>query len=243
MLPEKQYQENNSLIQKAQAGDEDARSKVYEANIGLVYMVLERFRNTSYDYEDLFQVGSIGLVKAIDKFDFSFNVRFSTYAVPMIIGEVKKFLRDDGMVKVQRSLKESYSKIRWAQDKLRGNLGKEPTISEIACLLDMDKEEIVMAIEACQATTSLHDVFAGEEKSAVSLIDKLFSEESNTMMLEKLSLREAVSKLEHREQEIIIRRFFRDETQSAIADDLGVSQVQVSRLEKSALLKLKKVLE
>lgn len=243
MPSEKTFQANDSLLQKAQAGDEDARSKVYEANIGLVYMVLERFKNNSYEYEDLFQVGSIGLIKAIDKFDFSFQVRFSTYAVPMIIGEVKKFLRDDGIIKVQRGLKEKYGKIRWAQDKLRGNLGKEPTITEIACLLEMDKEEIVMAMEACQATTSIHDAFAGEEKEQLSLIDRLASEEGNVMMLEKLALREALSKLDSREQEIIVRRFFRDETQSVIADDLGVSQVQVSRIEKGALLKLKRVLE
>lgn len=243
MPSEKTFQANDSLLQKAQAGDEDARSKVYEANIGLVYMVLERFKNNSYEYEDLFQVGSIGLIKAIDKFDFSFQVRFSTYAVPMIIGEVKKFLRDDGIIKVQRGLKEKHGKIRWAQEKLRGNLGQEPTITEIACLLEMDKEEIVMVMEACQATTSIHDAFAGEEKEQLSLIDRLASEEGNVMMLEKLALREALSKLNSREQEIIVRRFFSDETQSVIADDLGVSQVQVSRIEKGALLKLKKVLE
>lgn len=130
------FHDNENLIVKAQAGDEIARAQVHEANIGLVYMVLEKFKNTSYEYEDLFQVGSIGLLKAIDKFDFSYGVRFSTYAVPMIIGEIKKFLRDDGIVKVQRGLKETYSKIRWAQDHLRGELGREPGVDEIACLLD-----------------------------------------------------------------------------------------------------------
>ena len=114
------YQDNDELLLRAQQGDEEAREQIYQANVGLIYMVLERFRGTSYEQEDLFQVGSIGLLKAIDKFDFSFKVRFSTYAVPMIIGEIKKFLRDDGMVKVQRGYKELYSKIRWAQDKLRG---------------------------------------------------------------------------------------------------------------------------
>ena len=242
-MPPDKYQKNDSLLQKAQSGDADARSSFYEANLGLVYMVLERFKNTSYDYDDLFQVGSIGLIKAIDKFDFSFQVRFSTYAVPMIIGEIKKFLRDDGIVKVQRGLKENYSKIRWAQEKLRGTLGKEPTIAEIACLLAMDKEEIVMAMEACQSPAYIYDTFQGEEKEQISLIDRLANDEGNIMMLEKLALREALSKLDSREREIILRRFFRDETQSAIADDIGVSQVQVSRIEKGALLKLKKVLE
>lgn len=237
------YQDNEHLLSLAQKGDEKARAKVYEANIGLIYMVLERFKNTSYEYEDLFQVGSIGLLKAIDKFDFSFNVRFSTYAVPMIIGEIKKFLRDDGMVKVQRNIKENYSKIRWAQDKLRGDLGREPGVAEIASLLEVDKEDIVMAMEACQAPAYIHDVMPGEEKEQLSLIDRLAHEDGNVLLLEKLALREALSQLEPREQEVILRRFFKDETQSCIADDLGVSQVQISRIEKRALKKLKTLLQ
>ncbi len=242
MLPDK-YQENEDLLRRAQSGDETARSGVYEANLGLVYMVLERFKNTNYDYEDLFQVGSIGLLKAIDKFDFSYQVRFSTYAVPMIIGEIKKFLRDDGIVKVQRGLKESYSKIRWAQEKLRADLGREPAINELAEMLQMDKEEIVIAMEACQSPAYIYDTYMGEEKEQLSLIDRLANEQGNIMMLERLALREALDKLDNREKEIIIRRFFRDETQSSIAIDMGVSQVQVSRIEKAALSKLKRVLE
>ncbi|MDD4171353.1 MAG: SigB/SigF/SigG family RNA polymerase sigma factor [Syntrophomonas sp.] len=242
-MPPDKYQENDNLLRKAQSGDNDARARVYETNLGLVYMVLERFKNNNYDHEDLFQVGSIGLIKAIDKFDFSFRVRFSTYAVPMIIGELKKFLRDDGIVKVQRGLKENYSKIRWAQEKLRASLGKEPSVAEIACLLGIDKEEIVMAMEACQSPAYIYDTYLGEEKEQISLIDRLANDEGNIMMLEKLALREALSKLDSREREIILRRFFRDETQSSIAEDIGVSQVQVSRIEKKALIKLKEVLE
>ena len=237
------YQDNEALLRLAQEGDIDARDRIYEANIGLIYMVLERFKNTSYDYEDLFQVGSIGLLKAIDKFDFSFNVRFSTYAVPMIIGEIKKFLRDDGIVKVQRNIKETYTKIRWAQDKLRGDLGREPGVNEIASLLEIDKEEIVMAMEACQAPAYMHDIIPGEEREQLSLIDRLANDEGNVLLLEKLALREALAQLEPREQEVILRRFFKDETQSCIADDLGVSQVQVSRIEKRAIHKLKQILE
>jgi RNA polymerase sporulation-specific sigma factor len=237
------YQDNDDLLRLAQEGDENARARVYEANLGLIYMVLERFKNSSYEYEDLFQVGSIGLLKAIDKFDFSFNVRFSTYAVPMIIGEIKKFLRDDGIVKVQRNIKETYTKIRWAQDKLRGDLGREPGVNEIASLLEMDKEDIVVAMEACQAPAYMHDVIPGEEKEQLSLIDRLANEEGSVLLLEKLALREALGHLEPREQEVILRRFFKDETQSAIADDLGVSQVQVSRIEKRAINKLKDMLE
>lgn len=237
------YQNNEELLRLAQKGDLEARDRIYEANIGLIYMVLERFKNTSYDYEDLFQVGSIGLLKAIDKFDFSFNVRFSTYAVPMIIGEIKKFLRDDGIVKVQRNIKETYTKIRWAQDKLRGDLGREPGVNEIASLLEMDKEDIVVAMEACQAPAYMHDVIPGEEKEQLSLIDRLANDEGNVLLLEKLALREALAQLEPREQEVILRRFFKDETQACIADDIGVSQVQISRIEKRAINKLKQILE
>ena len=237
------YQDNEALLRLAQQGDIDARDRIYEANVGLIYMVLERFKNSSYDYEDLFQVGSIGLLKAIDKFDFSFNVRFSTYAVPMIIGEIKKFLRDDGIVKVQRNIKETYTKIRWAQDKLRGDLGREPGVNEIASLLEMEKEDIVVAMEACQAPAYMHDVMPGEEREQLSLIDRLANDEGNVLLLEKLALREALAQLEPREQEVILRRFFKDETQSCIADDLGVSQVQISRIEKRAINKLKQILE
>ena len=241
--PEKKYENNDKLVQQAQSGDAEARAQVYEANIGLVYMVLERFKNSSYEYEDLFQIGSIGLLKAIDKFDFAYNVRFSTYAVPMIIGEIKKFLRDDGIVKVQRGLKETYSKVRWAQDKLRGNLGRDPGIAEIASLLELDKEDIVLAMEACQSLAYMQDVMPGQEKEQRSLLDKLANEDGNVLMLEQMALREALAKLEEREREVLLRRFFKDETQVIIAEDLGVSQVQVSRIEKAALAKLKNFLE
>lgn len=237
------YQENEMLLQRAQEGDEEARAQLYEANVGLIYMVLERFKNSSYEYEDLYQVASIGLIKAIDKFDQSYNVRFSTYAVPMIIGEVKKFLRDDGMVKVQRGIKEVYHRIRWAQDKLRGDLGREPSVNEIASVLDIEKEEIVVAMEACQTPAYIHDVFPGDEREPLSLIDVLGSEESSKAILDHVALREAMAKLDTREQTVIIRRFFKDDTQSNIASDLGVSQVQVSRIEKAALLKLRGAME
>lgn len=236
------FQDNEMLLRLAQEGDTEARSRVYEANVGLIYMVLERFRNTSYEYEDLFQVGSIGLLKAIDKFDFTYNVRFSTYAVPMIIGEIKKFLRDDGMVKVQRGVKETYSKIRWAQEKLRADLGREPGIQEIAHLLEMDSEDIVLAMEACQTPAYMHDVLPGEEREHLSLLDRLTDDENSARLLERMALREALSKLDAREQEVILRRFFKDETQSRIAERLGVSQVQVSRIEKAAINKLKTML-
>lgn len=237
------YQDNEILLLKAREGDIEAKSRIYELNIGLIHMVLERFKNTVYDYDDLFQVGAIGLLKAIERFDFGYNVRFSTYAVPMIIGEIKKFLRDDGIVKVQRGIKEKYSRIRWAQDKLRGDLGREPGINEIASLLEIEREEIVLAMEACQLPAYIDDVMPGEEREHLSLIDRLVNDDGNVALLEKIALREALAKLDNREREVIIRRFFKDETQTIIALDLGVSQVQVSRIEKSAIYKLKSMLE
>ncbi len=237
------YQNNEALLRLVQKGDQEAKEQLYEANIGLIYLVLERFKNSPHDPEDLFQVGAMGLLKAIERFDFSFNVRFSTYAVPMIIGEIKKYLRDDGMVKVQRGLKELYARIRWAQDKLRGDLGREPVINEIASLLEMEKEDIVVAMEACQTPAYIHDVIPSEEKEHLSLLDKLAHEEGNVAILEKLALREALAKLDERERVVIIRRFFQDETQTLIAEDLGVSQVQISRIEKSAILKLRSLLQ
>ncbi len=236
------YRETESLLLKARAGDTEARARVYEVNVGLVYMVMERFKNTSYDYEDLFQVGSIGLLKAIDKFDFQYRVRFSTYAVPMIIGEIKKFLRDDGIIKVQRSIKENYGRIRWAQDKLQLELGREPSVAEIASSLDMLKEDVVTTMEACRAPAHFQDVLPGEEGEGLSLLDRLGDEESSVRLLDHLALREALGKLDDREREVILRRFFKDETQSVIATDMGVSQVQISRIEKAAIGKLKEIL-
>lgn len=242
MASQNSYKNNNDLLRRAQHGDKKAKDQVYEANIGLVYMVMERFKNTAYEYEDLFQIGSIGLIKAIDKFDFNYNVRFSTYAVPMIIGEIKKFLRDDGIVKVQRGKKEISSKVRWAQEKLRGELGQEPSINQIAEYLNISKEEIVLAMEACQAPAYIHDVIPGEEKEHLALIDKLGKDDSSVKLLEQIALREALAQLDDREREVVLRRFFKDETQTAIASDLGVSQVQVSRIEKGALHKLRNIL-
>lgn len=238
------YQDNEELLLLAQQGDEEARAEVYQKNIGLLYMVMERFKNTNYDYDDLFQVGSIGLLKAIDKFDFDYQVRFSTYAVPMIIGEIKKFLRDDGIIKVQRGLKETHNRIRWAQDKLRGELNREPNVAEISELLEMDKEDVVIALEACQAPAYIYDVLStSADKEQLVLLDTLTQDNQSEILLEKMALQEALNQLDSREQEVIRRRFFQDETQTVVAQALGVSQVQISRIEKAALLKLRGVMK
>ncbi|MGE5422926.1 MAG: SigB/SigF/SigG family RNA polymerase sigma factor [Ignavibacteriales bacterium] len=230
------------LLKAAQQGDREAREELFQANMGLIYLVMERFKGSRYEFEDLFQIGAIGLVKAIERFDFNFNVRFSTYAVPMIIGEIKRFLRDDGLLKVQRSIKETYQRVRWAQEKLRAELDRDPTVGEIAELIGIDKEEIVLAIEACQSPTSLYDLLSNQEKDKLKVIDTIGDDFRKDDFLERLALKEALAKLNHREREIVVRRFFKDETQVSIANDLGISQVQVSRIERYALKQLKGLL-
>lgn len=236
------HDETMALLVGAQKGDTDAKEELFKANLGLVYLVMERFKNTSYEFEDLFQVGGLGLVKAIERFDPSYDVRFSTYAVPMIIGEIKRFLRDDGPVKVQRGLKEVFARVKWAEDKLRSELSREPTLGEISELLGVEREEIVLAMEACQAPAYIHEVLTNQDKDQLQVIDTLEGDFQSDDFLEKVALREAMEKLDFREKEVIMRRFFKDETQIAIAADLGISQVQVSRIERSALVKLKQLL-
>lgn len=236
------FEQTEFLLRAAREGDQQAREQLFEANQGLIHMVLERFRGAGHEYEDLFQVGSMGLIKAIERFDFSYGVRFSTYAVPMIIGEIKRFLRDDGLLKIQRGLKEVYKRVRWAEDKLRAEKGRDPTINEISELLGVEREEIVVAMEACQSPTYIFEVLSRQDRDKLKLIDTLEGGFHKDDFLEQVALREALEKLDHREREVVWRRFYKDETQVAIANDLGISQVQVSRIEKAALEKLKQML-
>jgi RNA polymerase sporulation-specific sigma factor len=232
------YADNEQLLRLAKTGDEQALAQLYQLNQGLIRMVAERFRYSHYEYEELLQIGAIGLLKAAERFDSSFNVKFSTYAVPMIIGEIKKFLRDDGLIKVQRGIKENYGKIRWAQEHLRQQLDREAAIGEIAALLDMDPETILFALDACQTPSYLSEAL--DEGSP--LLERLPVKDDSQQLVEHMALDEALEHLPPREQEILRRRFFKEETQMVIAEKLGISQVQVSRLEKSALLKLKQYL-
>ncbi|MGE5396878.1 MAG: SigB/SigF/SigG family RNA polymerase sigma factor, partial [Chitinophagales bacterium] len=226
------HEETIALLEKAQKGDQSAREELFKLNMGLIYMVMERFKGVGYEYEDLFQVGSMGLVKAIERFDTGYGVRFSTYAVPMIIGEIKRFLRDDGLLKVQRGLKEINARVKWAQDKLRAEMEREPTVNEIAAMLGIPSEEIVVAMEACQAPTYIHEMLSTQERDRLQILDTIEGDFQKEDFLEKVALREALGKLDYREREIIVRRFFKDETQVAIANDMGISQVQVSRIER-----------
>lgn len=228
------------LIRRSQAGDKEARDKVITDNIGLVWSIVRRFMSRGHEPEDLFQIGSIGLIKAIDKFDLSYDVKFSTYAVPMIMGEIKRFLRDDGSIKVSRSLKETAGKIRITKEKLSSEYGREPTIEEISKVLDIAKEEVVMAMESGAEVESLYKTIYQGDGNAIYLIDKLEqSNDESDIMIDRLALRETLESLDEKDREIIKLRYFKNKTQTDIAKELGISQVQVSRLEKKILLKMR----
>ncbi len=229
------------IIKKAQKGDKESENYIVTQNLGLVRSVVKRFINRGCEYDDLMQIGSIGLLKAIQKFDSSYNVKFSTYAIPMIIGEIKRFLRDDGMIKISRNLKEIAAKANAYKELIEKNSGREPTISELAVELDVTKEDLIMAIDSQNAAQSLYDVIHQDDGSPVLLIDKIQLEESQDLgIIERIALKEVMSTLEPRERQIIVLRYFKEMTQCQVADILGVSQVQVSRIEKKILEKLKK---
>lgn len=236
--------ETIELIVKAQQGDHLAKEQLVEENIGLVWSLVRRFVNRGYDLEDLFQIGSIGLIKSIDKFDTSFGVRFSTYAVPMILGEIKRFLRDDGMIKVSRSLKDVAYKARLKKEELVRELDREPTISEIAAGLEMEVEEIVLAMEANTEVESLQAVIHQGEGRPITLSDKVDqSPKEQENIMDRLLLGELIEQLEPQERQIIMFRYFQDRTQTEIAELLGISQVQVSRIEKRILKRMRKMIE
>lgn len=224
------------LIKKSRQGDKEARDLVVKENVGLVWSIVRRFANRGHEMEDLFQIGSIGLIKAIDKFDYSYDVKFSTYAVPMITGEIKRFLRDDGMIKVSRSLKENATKIRIFRERYANTNGREPTIEEIETGLSLTREEILMAMETGAEVESLYKTIYQGDGTPIYLIDKLTeTKDESENMIDKLALKEVIASLDDREQEIIKLRYFKDRTQTDIAKELGISQVQVSRLEKRIL--------
>lgn len=231
------------LIQRAQQGDETAKNILVQENLGLVWSLVRRFSNRGYDMEDLFQIGSIGLLKSIDKFDLSFNVKFSTYAVPMIVGEIKRFLRDDGIIKVSRSLKETAYKVRLLKDELIRELNREPTISEIAAGLDLPIEDVVEALESNAEVESLNAVIYQGDGKPITLSDKI--DELPTLqnnLVDKMILTELIERLLPIEREIIHMRYFEDRTQTEIACALEISQVQVSRIEKRILKKMREML-
>ena len=224
------------LIQKSHEGDKEARARLVEENTGLVWCVVKRFYNRGVEMEDLFQIGTIGLLKAIDKFDLNYDVKFSTYAVPMITGEIKRFLRDDGMIKVSRSLKELSYKAYLCREKLQERFGREPSVTELAGELGVEPEELMAALDASSEVESLHKPIYQSDGQEVSLMDRLpCRAEPEEEILDHLLLKELLGGLEKEERQLIYLRYFADRTQAQAGKELGISQVQVSRLEKKIL--------
>lgn len=224
------------LIQKSHEGDKEARTRLVEENTGLVWCVVKRFYNRGVEMEDLFQIGTIGLLKAIDKFDLNYDVKFSTYAVPMIAGEIKRFLRDDGMIKVSRSLKELSYKAYLCREKLQERFGREPSVTELAGELGVEPEELMAALDASSEVESLHKPIYQSDGQEVSLMDRLpWQAEPEEEVLDHLLLKELLGGLEKEERQLIYLRYFADRTQAQAGKELGISQVQVSRLEKKIL--------
>jgi len=234
-------EEVRELIKRSQAGDDEARDEIVKKNTRLVWSVVQRFLNRGYEADDLFQIGCIGLIKSIDKFDLSYDVKFSTYAVPMIIGEIQRFIRDDGSIKVSRSLKELNHKIRKTVEEMTKNNGRAPSILELSEQLNIPKEDIIMALEANQSPHSIYETVYENEGDPITLMDQIAEKDSS--WFEHIALKEAIRQLEPRERLIIYLRYFKDQTQAEVAKRLNISQVQVSRLEKSILEQIGNLLQ
>jgi RNA polymerase sporulation-specific sigma factor len=232
------------LLVKAQTGDQHAKELLIERNLNLVRSIVHRFTGRGYEWDDLFQIGCIGLIKAIERFDAGFSVKFSTYAVPMIIGEIRRFIRDDSPVKVSRPLKELAYKVHKFQEKLQGSLGREPTIGEVAEEMALSPQDVALALEAVQPLASLFDQTFFEDGDPISRMDQIGCDPGHDVAaIDNLALREILSRLPLRERLIIQLRFFEDKTQSEIARQIGLSQVQVSRIEKQALRLIKEYMQ
>lgn len=228
------------LIRQAKEGNKKAQEILVEENTGLIWSVVKRFQGRGYDKEDLFQIGSIGLLKCIDNFDLERKVKFSTYAVPLIMGEIKRFLRDDGLVKVSRSLKEASYKIKREKEHYEKLYNREPTLKEIAATLDMDESDILMAMESGQDVCSLHQIIYQNEGDEIHLEDKL--EQQSDLIeqtVDNIYIQELLQKLNDQERKLIELRYFQNQAQAVIAGIMGISQVQVSRMEKKILEKLR----
>ncbi len=240
-LPVLKNEEMKKLFLKVQEGEREAREDLIKGNLRLVLSVIQRFSNRGEYVDDLFQVGCIGLIKAIDNFDVTQNVRFSTYAVPMIIGEIRRYLRDNNPIRVSRSLRDTAYKALKSREELTYQSGREPSINEIAKDMDIPEEEVVNALEAIQDPISLFDPVYQDGGDAIYVMDQLRDERvSEDEWVRDLSLNQALSRLGERERNIIMRRFFQGRTQMEIADEIGISQAQVSRLEKSALQQMRR---
>lgn len=236
--------ENSVLIDRAHAGEKEAREVLTTQNLGLVHHIVKRFLGRGYEAEDLFQIGVIGLLKAIDKFDTSYDVKFSTYAVPLITGEIKRFIRDDGMVKVSRNLKENGMRVKYARERLNGKLGREPTLEEVAQEAALDVEEVVLAMEANIQVESIYKSVYQSDGNEIFMVDQLADKRSSGQeeVLNHLVIRQLIEGLGEQEQKLITLRYYQDKTQTEVARVLGISQVQVSRMEKKILLGMRQMI-
>ena len=230
------------LIRQSQAGEMQAKEQLMIIHSGLIWNVVRRFIGRGVELEDLYQIGAIGLIRAIDKFDFSYDVKFSTYAVPLISGEIKRFLRDDGMIKISRNLKENQWKIKRAMEQFTHEHGREATVEELSAILELEPEEIVLSMEAAVEIESMDQkVFRGDGKE-ISLKERIPDEKNEEEeLLDKLFLEQLMEGLDKRDKELIVLRYFENKTQTQVAESLGISQVQVSRLEKKILRRMKEL--
>ena len=229
-----------ALIGRIHQGDKEARDTLFSENMGLVYSVARRFLGRGVEMEDLFQIGSIGLLKAVDHFNPEFDVKFSTYAVPMIIGEIKRFLRDDGILKVSRSIKENQYKICKMREELEKKLGREPDLRELSDAMDMPMEELAMTLESAAEVDSIYRTIYQGDGNAISLEDRLEEKDNpNERLLDHLVLQEVMDSLEEQEKRLIEMRYFEEKTQNQVAAALSMTQVQVSRMEKKVLKKMR----
>lgn len=232
------------FIEKAHQGDKAARERLVEENMGLVYSVVRRFCGRGVEKEDLCQIGCIGLLKAIDHFDLTYDVKFSTYAVPLIVGEIKRFFRDDGMLKVSRTMKENAARTALAREQLEKKLRREPTLEEISEEIGISVEEIVLAMEASAEVESLQKVVYQSDGNDICLLDRLEEKENeNEKLLDRMVLETVLQNLDDKEKRLICMRYFDNLTQSEAGKILGMSQVQISRMEKKILMNIRKKLE
>lgn len=231
--------EKMALLKRCKEGDKQAREDLVNGNLRLVLSVIQRFTQRGENLDDLFQVGCIGLIKSIDNFDISQNVRFSTYAVPMIIGEIRRYLRDNNSVRVSRSLRDMAYKAMQAKERLTGSNLREPTVEEIAMELGVKREEVVMALESIVEPVSLFEPVYSDGGDTIYVMDQIGDKNDDSNWLDEIALKEAINNLSPREKKILSLRFFQGKTQMEVANEIGISQAQVSRLEKGALNKVK----
>lgn len=234
------FENNIKDIIDAQNGNQEIMEKLIKENTGLIWSIVRRFNNRGYELEDLYQIGSIGFIKSIKRFDINFEVKLSTYAVPYILGEIKRFIRDDGSIKISRSIKETATKIRDVQLKYLKEFGREMTINEIEKELKISKEDITIALDSLNPVMSIYEKTSSEDENSLSIIDKMSTNiDESEQITNKISIERLIKNLDDREKQIILLRYYKNKTQTEVSSILGISQVQVSRIEKKILSSMK----